>query len=142
MKASERLGRQAAEELFSRLSAIDEGDHRALRELARELRARIEIEERMVYPIARAEGDRDGASCTLASAVLARLECCDDPKLAALLDLIGDSEEVELASAGEELERLGDEIARRVEHAMIASTIGGRRARRERVRSRMAARRR
>lgn len=146
MNASELLRGHEVGALFTRLESIDAGDTDGLREIARELRARMEIEERTVYPIARTtEHHADGSDFTVAAAVLARLEVCGpDPKLLALLELVEavapDEEQVDV----EELERIGDELAARVEQAMIASTIvaGRGRRQRDRERVRMAARRR
>lgn len=146
MNASELLGGHEVEQLFGRLASVDAGDRKALRAIARELEARVAIDERTLYPIARTtESVEDAPSFTVAATVLARMESGPfDPKLAALMELIDeDVRDDDLHVA--ELERIGDEIARRVEQAMIASTIvggRGRRQRADRARVRMAARRR
>ena len=147
MNASELLGGHEVEQLFGRLASVDANDRKALRAIARELEARVAIEERTLYPISRTtESAGDAPSFTVAATVLARMESGPfDPKLAALMDLIDEDvrEDDDLDVA--ELELIGDEIARRVEQAMIASTIAGGRGRRQRAdraRVRMAARRR
>lgn len=142
MNASELLGGHEVETVLARLAQVDETDRGALRALARELEARLAIEERTLYPIARTtESVVDAPRATVAAVVLARMESRPfDPKLAALMEtleadmLAGDDVE-----PSELLEVVGDEIARRVEQAMLAISIAsGRRrngrARRERVR--------
>lgn len=147
--ATELLAGHEIDRLFARLSTIDARDHASLRALAHELAAHTRIEERTLYPIARsARSAEDAPGRSVAALVLARMDSGFDPKLAALADLVQDEIDRDVL-AGEvdapDVERVGDELARRFDDLLIATAIVTTRARSSRARHdglRQAARRR